>query len=375
MATVSHLPHVIANVLVSAGGRGGGPRSPSACPRSARASATPPGSLGRTRRSGGDIFATNRDAVAREVDSVSERLREAAELIRVGGRGAGRRLARRRPASTAVACWRPIWSVASSYQLRLSVDNRPGTVAEIALALGRAGVNIEDMALYPAPRHEHRRGLAVGRRERAEAERAAEIVRGLGHNVLSRPSAVTRVRPILAASRYAATPARQVDQATAQRDGGDGEGAYGDEELSRRRRIPGHPGAIQVIGAEVEELGPSSGAVGNDLRVGGIGLRGPGERFAEGAQPVALDVGNAGTLLRLLPGWLAGQGRGAWTLDGDESIGAPSRGPGCGAAADDGGPGSSAAMAACPRFASRVRRCVASPTSFRWPAPRSSRAS
>ena len=31
-------------------------------------------------------------------------------------------------------------------------------------------------------------------------------------------------------------------------------------------------------------------------------------------------MGNAGTLLRLLPGWLAGQGRGQWTLDGDESI-------------------------------------------------------
>ncbi len=33
-----------------------------------------------------------------------------------------------------------------------------------------------------------------------------------------------------------------------------------------------------------------------------------------------LDVGNSGTLLRLLPGWLAGQPGGSWTLDGDESI-------------------------------------------------------
>jgi 3-phosphoshikimate 1-carboxyvinyltransferase len=31
-------------------------------------------------------------------------------------------------------------------------------------------------------------------------------------------------------------------------------------------------------------------------------------------------VGNAGTLMRLLPGWLAGQPGGAWTLDGDDSI-------------------------------------------------------
>ena len=37
------------------------------------------------------------------------------------------------------------------YELRVSVPNRPGVVAEIALELGRAGVNITDMALYPAP--------------------------------------------------------------------------------------------------------------------------------------------------------------------------------------------------------------------------------
>jgi 3-phosphoshikimate 1-carboxyvinyltransferase len=61
-------------------------------------------------------------------------------------------------------------------------------------------------------------------------------------------------------------------------------------------------------------------ACGIDLRVHGIGLRGPGERFAESTEPIAIDVGNAGTLLRLLPGWLAGQGRGEWVLDGDESI-------------------------------------------------------
>ncbi len=33
-----------------------------------------------------------------------------------------------------------------------------------------------------------------------------------------------------------------------------------------------------------------------------------------------IDVGNAGTLMRLLPGWLAGQPGGSWTLDGDPSI-------------------------------------------------------
>ena len=48
------------------------------------------------------------------------------------------------------------------------------------------------------------------------------------------------------------------------------------------------------------------------FRICGVGLRGP--------RPAAIDVGNAGTLLRLLPGWLAGQDGGEWTLDGDDSI-------------------------------------------------------
>jgi 3-phosphoshikimate 1-carboxyvinyltransferase len=70
--------------------------------------------------------------------------------------------------------------------------------------------------------------------------------------------------------------------------------------------------AIEALGAGVESE-PSAGASqGLDLSVRGVGLRG-----ASGAE---IDVGNAGTLLRLLPGWLAGIDGGSWTLDGDESI-------------------------------------------------------
>ena len=36
------------------------------------------------------------------------------------------------------------------FELRASVPNRPGVIAELALELGRSGVNITDMALYPA---------------------------------------------------------------------------------------------------------------------------------------------------------------------------------------------------------------------------------
>jgi 3-phosphoshikimate 1-carboxyvinyltransferase len=68
--------------------------------------------------------------------------------------------------------------------------------------------------------------------------------------------------------------------------------------------------AVQELGATVERAGP--GVIDHGLRIRGVGLR--------GARDAQVDVGNAGTLLRLLPGWLAGQETGAWTLDGDASI-------------------------------------------------------
>jgi 3-phosphoshikimate 1-carboxyvinyltransferase len=67
--------------------------------------------------------------------------------------------------------------------------------------------------------------------------------------------------------------------------------------------------AIRALGAEVTESGDGEAV---ELRIRGVGLRGAAE--------AAIDVGNAGTLLRILPGWLAGQRSGSWTLDGDESI-------------------------------------------------------
>ena len=53
---------------------------------------------------------------------------------------------------------------------------------------------------------------------------------------------------------------------------------------------------------------------------GAIVIRGVGLHDALEATGGQLDVGNSGTLLRLMPGWLAGQPGGVWTLDGDESI-------------------------------------------------------
>jgi 3-phosphoshikimate 1-carboxyvinyltransferase len=65
--------------------------------------------------------------------------------------------------------------------------------------------------------------------------------------------------------------------------------------------------AVRALGALVE-VRPE------EVVVRGTGLR-------EAREPdVTIDVGNAGTPLRLLPGWLAAQEGRAFTLDGDESI-------------------------------------------------------
>jgi prephenate dehydrogenase len=180
MATVSHLPHVLANALV---------RQAAAALSDAHERLPEVGTSFRdtTRVAGanpaiwGDIFATNAEAVAAEIDSVAKRLGEAARLIREGD-------------AEAVAAWhreagddrrRLLESDligGELLELRIGVENRPGTVAEIALELGRAQVNIEDMALYPAP--DMRTGaISVWIAGQAEADRAAEIIRGLGHVV------------------------------------------------------------------------------------------------------------------------------------------------------------------------------------------------
>ncbi|HZV74007.1 MAG TPA: 3-phosphoshikimate 1-carboxyvinyltransferase [Conexibacter sp.] len=66
--------------------------------------------------------------------------------------------------------------------------------------------------------------------------------------------------------------------------------------------------AVEAVGALVERR------AGGELVIRGTGLRDAQELDGP------IDVGNAGTLMRLLPGWLAAQPGRSWTLDGDASI-------------------------------------------------------
>ncbi len=65
--------------------------------------------------------------------------------------------------------------------------------------------------------------------------------------------------------------------------------------------------AVRMLGADVQ-------IDGDAVVVRGVGLRGVREPGR------VIDVQNSGTLLRLLPGWLAGQEGRSFVLDGDESV-------------------------------------------------------
>ena len=180
MATVSHLPHVIANVLVQEA-------AATLAEESERLPEVGPSFRDTTRVAGanpaiwGDIFAANADAVADAIDAVSRRLAEAGRIIREGRGGevgAWHRSAR----DDRRILLETEREGGALQELRVAVENRPGTVAEIALALGHARVNIEDMALYPAT--DMRTGaITLWIAGREEAERAADVVRELGHDV------------------------------------------------------------------------------------------------------------------------------------------------------------------------------------------------
>ena len=149
MAAVSHLPHVVANVLVAQAARAldaEGERLPATGPsfRDATRVAGAPTAIWR------DIYLANADALGTLLDDTIDRLgRVRAALAARDGAG--------------IAAWNDHaaderhrlldaqLAGAEGVRLRVSVPNRPGVVAQVALALGRGSVNITDMALHPTP--------------------------------------------------------------------------------------------------------------------------------------------------------------------------------------------------------------------------------
>ncbi len=180
LATVSHLPHVLANVLVSQAARAldaGGERLPATGPSFRDATRV----AGAPSRVWTDIYISNRDALAGEIDAAIERLREVRDAL--ASADAGRITAWNDDAADHRARLLEAQLAGGPlFELRASVPNRPGVLAELALALGRAGLNITDMALYPAA--DMSEGVvALWISGEAPARRAQELVAQLGFPV------------------------------------------------------------------------------------------------------------------------------------------------------------------------------------------------
>ncbi len=177
VAVFSHLPHVLANVLASQ----------AAARLSEHGEAlrqVGPSFRDMTRVAGAntpiwsDIYRSNRAAIAEEIRGFRRELDEVERRLEAGEVEDWNDRARedRRALLEAGAAEGPV------HELRLTVPNRPGIVAQVALELGRAGVNILDMALAPAS--DMRPGaMSLWIAGDAQAGRARELISGLGFPV------------------------------------------------------------------------------------------------------------------------------------------------------------------------------------------------
>jgi prephenate dehydrogenase len=177
MAAVSHLPHVVANVLVTRAAQALG---------SERPPATGPSFRDATRVAGanpelwGAIYAANRDALIDAVNGAIADLQTVRDELR-----AGRDLTawQERAAGHRRSLIEAGLGQGAVREVRVAVPNRPGVIADIALTLGRAGINISDMALSPSP--DNSQGEIALWVPDERAEEAAALAAGLGFAVVS----------------------------------------------------------------------------------------------------------------------------------------------------------------------------------------------
>lgn len=180
LATVSHLPHVLANVLVAEADETlaeEGEPLPAIGPsfRDATRVAGAPSAIWT------DIYLGNAEALAARLDRIERRIAAVRQMLverdaeGLTGWNDSARTQRDRVASEPV-------SGGPAVALTVEVPNRPGVVAEIALALGGAGIDLSDLQLHPAA--DRSTGTIVLWVEGTEAAaKAGGLIEGLGHRV------------------------------------------------------------------------------------------------------------------------------------------------------------------------------------------------
>ena len=182
-------------------------------------------------------------------------------------------------------------------------------IAGIAQALGAERINIADFDLQHLS-SERGGTLAILVAGEGEAERAAALLEqpGLRRRRRAGPRGrVVKIEPAAAISGHIAVPGDKSLSHRAVLLAAVGEGETRISGFGRSEDTEATIKAVRDLGVRVYEADPET------LRVFGAGLRG----LKAPKQP--LDCGNAGTLMRLLPGLLAGQ-EGRFELTGDESL-------------------------------------------------------
>ena len=183
MAVVSHLPHVLANILMSQAGLQPGSRD-------ALLSAGPSFRdltriAGTNRRVWTDIFIDNRAALLAALATFQDGLQEVLEALAAGdasrlgetiARAAGQR-ERMLDAGSLPA--------RDLYRLIIPVSDRPGVFQEIMVALGDAGINIEDLAMHHM-NPELGGTLTVYVLGHEVCDRASHVLQALGYEVSTR---------------------------------------------------------------------------------------------------------------------------------------------------------------------------------------------
>ena len=146
MALVSHLPHVLANVLISQAGEHPGARDallsagPSFRDLTRIAGANP--------RVWTDIFLENREALRAALETYRRSLDEMTEALRAGDEERiGGLIARARGHRTRMLAAGDL-PADQLYRLTVRLADRPGVLRDLFVALGDAAINIEDMEMH-----------------------------------------------------------------------------------------------------------------------------------------------------------------------------------------------------------------------------------
>jgi prephenate dehydrogenase len=179
LAVISHLPHVLANVLMEHAGafNVGGKRAlqwvgASFTDLTRVAGANPP--MWR------DIFLENREALAESITAISDELQAFAARLKAsdeaGVAGAIDSAAVYRQEMLELADLTP----ETLYRVTVRVPDRPGSISQVMSALGEASINVEDLTLHHMSRSVGG-DLILFVDGLETAERAVALLDGLGY--------------------------------------------------------------------------------------------------------------------------------------------------------------------------------------------------